>query len=284
MRRQTVRSLLVLVSLLAAAACGGGVYSEEAAGDPDGGGGGGTASPTLTPRAGETGEDPDDPDAGTPTPTATPPGDGNNGNGAYGMDLRGGDNFTCLLTSNGSVWCWGENCDGELGNGTWDDSSVPTAVLGLSSNVKAIRVGEDHTCALRKDGSVWCWGDGNEGQLGDGDWSDKNAPVQVANLAGVRDLWSGNDYACAVTSNGAAWCWGRNDEGKLGDGTNDDRAVPTAVLGLSSNAAMVRAWDDHTCAVKRDGKVLCWGDNGDGELGAGFESDDEETPVMVVGP
>jgi alpha-tubulin suppressor-like RCC1 family protein len=167
------------------------------------------------------------------------------GNGSYTSTNRPGDVtglpnniiaiatgffHACALTTSGDVLCWGENVDGELGDGTNAGSPTPVKVGGLAGAV-AIVVGGAHTCALTKAGGVKCWGDNSHGQLGDGTNAGHNAPVDVSGLAGgVSALAAGANHTCAWTSNGEMKCWGANANGELGDGTTTDRNTPVAVV------------------------------------------------------
>ena len=101
----------------------------------------------------------------------------------------------------------------------------------IRSNI--ISAGGYHTCALKSNGTVWCWGNNYYGQLGDGTYVDKNIPVQVLNLTNVIQISAGEDHTCALKSDGTVWCWGRNDEGQLGDGTNVSKNIPVQVRNFN---------------------------------------------------
>jgi alpha-tubulin suppressor-like RCC1 family protein len=185
--------------------------------------------------------------------------------------VAAGGNFTCALTAAGGVKCWGDNGDGELGNGTTDDALTPMPVSGLESGVVAIRSGAYHTCALTAGGGVLCWGDNRDGQIGDDTISNALTPMAVSGLSsGVTALAAGEYHTCALTTSDRVFCWGRNTEGQLGDGTTNNARTPVAVHGLGSNS--VSAMDGggyHTCAATAAGLVLCWGRNDEGQLGDG---------------
>ena len=197
-----------------------------------------------------------------------------------------GASHTCALKPDNTVVCWGYNGRGALGNGSLTSQSIPTAVPGLTG-VTAISSGGEHTCALKGDRTVVCWGSNASGQLGDNTTLNKNVPTLVTGLFGVVSISAGYDHTCAVT-NSAVFCWGLNDKGQLGDGTTVNKSAATLVSGLVTGApgsptlVGVSSGYRHTCATKSDGKVACWGQNADGELGDGTRVD-KLIPTPVVG-
>ncbi len=191
---------------------------------------------------------------------------------------------TCLKTADGNVQCWGWNKDGQLGDGTTDNSSSPVAVDGLSANVIAVSVGSSHTCALIN-GGVKCWGANEYGQLGDGSTKSSTIPIDVVQggdpLTNAASIDAGALHSCAV-SNGEALCWGYNEYGQLGDGTTITRTYAVNVVGLTSGMVGVSAGEDHTCGLDNAGGIKCWGRNNIGQLGNGSTSS-SLTPVDVDG-
>ena len=185
--------------------------------------------------------------------------------------VAAGGSHTCALTTGGGVMCWGANANGQLGDGTTTSRRLtPTAVSGLTSGITAIAAGGAHTCALAADGSVLCWGSNLLGQLGDGTTTDRTTPTPVSGLAsGVVSIAVRGPHTCALTAEGSVLCWGFNAEGQLGDGTSTDRLVPTVVPGLVSGTTAVTVGNRHTCALNAAGRVVCWGDDEEGQLGLG---------------
>lgn len=189
---------------------------------------------------------------------------------------------TCALLSSGGVRCWGNNSFGQLGNGTNTDSNLPVDVAGLGGSAIAIASGGYHTCALMTDRTVRCWGRNFNGQLGNGDFNDKNTPVTVTGLGSVASLAGGGLHTCAVTLAGGAKCWGFNNFLQLGDGTSNTRSQAGDVLGLTSGVSRIAAGRHHTCALTTAGAVKCWGDNDFGQLGDGTLID-RSVAVDVIG-
>jgi parallel beta-helix repeat protein len=195
----------------------------------------------------------------------------------------GAGGHTCALILGGAVQCWGYNNVGQLGNGSYDSSSIPVDVWGLSSGVIDIAVGEDHTCAILTDGSAQCWGFEAYGELGDGTPNAvRSIPVDVIGLQGSTVAISGgNNHTCAVLSGGGVQCWGWNYYGQLGDGSNNNSTAPVNVVGLSSGVAEIDAGYNYTCALLDSGGKKCWGINTYGELGDGT-GNNSNVPVDVL--
>lgn len=203
-----------------------------------------------------------------------------------------GGSFACVLTSSGSVQCWGDNNTSELGSGhQGGTSSDPVQVEGLTSGVTALASGSYSTCAIVTGGAVKCWGDDGAGELGDGVVLSSNpttgvyrsTPVQVTGLtSGVTAVSLGADSACAIVAGGGVQCWGYNTYGQLGDGTTTNSSVPVQVKGLTSGVVAISTGDNFACAVTATGKVLCWGDGRGGQLGNG-DTTGSLVPVEVSG-
>jgi len=197
--------------------------------------------------------------------------------------LAAGWAHNCAVTSSGGAKCWGYNDFGQLGDGTMNDSSSPVDVVGLTSGVKALAAGEEHTCALTSEGGVKCWGNNGAGELGDGTTNHSNLPVDVIGLSkGVTAVVTDWYHSCVLTSSGGVKCWGRNDFGQLGNGTTDDSSIPVDVIGLTEGVTALAAGQGITCAVTTVGGAKCWGYNSWGQLGDGTTTH-SSLPVEVSG-
>jgi alpha-tubulin suppressor-like RCC1 family protein len=184
------------------------------------------------------------------------------------------------LKSDGTVWTWGENSYGQLGDGTTTKHYTPSQVPGLA-NVIAVAAGDFHTVAVKGNGTVWTWGNNSNGQLGNNSTGTQWAPVQVTGLANVVAVAAGASHTVVVKNDGTAWAWGDNWDGQLGDGTTEQRLTPVQVAGLA-NVVAVAADVNHSVAVKGDGTVWAWGMNNFGQLGDGTTTN-RLTPVQVSG-
>ncbi|HCM52960.1 TPA: hypothetical protein DIS57_03315, partial [Candidatus Wolfebacteria bacterium] len=137
------------------------------------------------------------------------------------ISIAGGGYHSVALKSDGTVWAWGRNNYGELGEGSGISKSTPVQVSGLS-DVIAVSAGGDHALALKSDGTVWAWGYNANGQLGDGTTINKTTPIQIAGLSGVRTVLAGSLHSLVLKDDGTVWAWGDNYSGQLGDGTTTD--------------------------------------------------------------
>ncbi|UJR86133.1 RCC1 domain-containing protein [Sandaracinus amylolyticus] len=218
------------------------------------------------------------PDSGATDASAPPDDDAGATSGYASLGL--GYRHSCAITTDGTAQCWGSNAIGQAGlPETGSTVSTPADVQELGA-VVAIAGGEDHSCAVLEDGSVACWGENSDGQLGRGTTSvGSSVPATIASLTGVTAIALGASHSCALAA-GAVHCWGANEFGQLGDGTTTERAAPGAVPGISG-AIAIGAGDYHSCAVLAGGAVRCWGLNTDGQLGDGTTTNRPE-PVEAT--
>lgn len=182
------------------------------------------------------------------------------------VQVAAGTRHTLALAADGTVWAWGDNSSGDLGDGTTTTSALPVAVSGLGRT--AFIAAGSYSLAIEADGSAWAWGANGYGQLGDGTYVDRLAPVPLAGVPALAKASVAFLHSAAVAVDGTVWCWGANDKGQLGDGTTVGRQTPVATQGLSA-AVAVATGEAHTVALKADGTVWAWGDDGSGQLGNG---------------
>jgi len=175
-----------------------------------------------------------------------------------------GGRHTCLVSRGGGLRCAGDNRRGQLGGDRWDwYHRTPLPVEGLRFPVAAAAAGHEHSCAVTDAGTVFCWGEGSRGRLGDGggEGTPSWRPVPVVGLpADSEDLAVGRDHTCAALSTGAVYCWGANDHGQLGTGGGEtESAVAIPVTELPDAAVRLAAGYGFTCALLEGGAVHCWG-------------------------
>lgn len=194
-----------------------------------------------------------------------------------------GSNFSCALVGDGGVSCWGNGLGGQLGTGTPRLQPMPAPVSGLTDAV-TISAGESHACAVKANGTVVCWGDNVNGQLGTGDKMQRNTPTPVLALTDVSFVAAGSRSTCALKKSGAVYCWGANEVGQLGSGAENASPNPTPTPVSGIDAKKLWAGQDHACAVKKDGAVVCWGAGFYGQIGDGQPRADATKATPVPSP
>jgi alpha-tubulin suppressor-like RCC1 family protein len=202
--------------------------------------------------------------------------------------VAAGSTHSLALTDDGTVWAFGHNRSGQLGDGTKNDHLRPERLRGLH-DVRAIATGAGFSMALEADGSVWAWGNNQSGQLGDG-----HAPIDHANPAmvyglhagsGVIGIAAGDSFALVLKQDGTVLAWGNGTSGQLGDGRHSKASAPTPVIGLGRGSGVIdiAAGGAFSLALRSDGTVLAWGHNTNGQLGDATAPADHATPVKVFG-
>lgn len=197
--------------------------------------------------------------------------------------VSAGYRHTCAIAADGRLSCWGDNHTMELGTGTVDVDVTAPALVHPSDTWISVSAGPTFTCAVRSTGTLSCWGDNSRSQLGDGTTTSRAAPTVI----GVATTWTavsvGALHGCARQSDSTLWCWGTNLNGQVGDGTTATRTAPTQVAAVGTTAASVSSGAAHSCALRRDGGVTCWGAGGRGQLGNGSLAD-APSPVTLAAP
>lgn len=185
------------------------------------------------------------------------------------------------LLSNQQISCWGRNQYGITGQdpAVTTQSTTPVNIANSNQGVTGLAVGDYHACLLRN-GDVYCWGKGGNGQLGNGGTSDSHTLVGPV-LSGVESIAAGGDTTCAIKASGSLWCWGRDDWGQVGNGGSAALAITTPVqIGLGFNGGGVAVGYRHTCAYKTNGDTWCAGENTAGQLMQGTA--DSSTHVSLL--
>ena len=194
-----------------------------------------------------------------------------------------GGAFACALKSDQTVWCWGKNDQGQLGNGTTTDSATPKLVQNLPP-VTTLEAGSEHTCAVTSTKDLYCWGYNFSSQLGYKPGNDQGSkyssrPRRVT-LSGVLQVSAGGTHTCAVTS-GGAFCWGAGSWGQLGNGSTASKDTPTKVV-INTAVTSITAGSGVTCALSSAKDVWCWGFNANGSVGIGkADTADHFTPKPI---
>jgi alpha-tubulin suppressor-like RCC1 family protein len=182
--------------------------------------------------------------------------------------IAAGGFHTVALKIDGSLWAWGANGAGQVGDGTSGNSKVSPVRVGTDNDWVEVVAGYAHTVALKSGGSLWAWGYNFRGALGDGTTADKFSPVRVGTGNDWVQIAAGDYHTVALKSDGTFWAWGANFYGQLGDGTTVDKLSPVRI-GTDSNWAQIAAGQYHTVARKTDSTLWAWGDNTLGRLGDG---------------
>ncbi|WP_148572697.1 cutinase family protein [Nocardioides caldifontis] len=189
------------------------------------------------------------------------------GGGKY-RTVESGYFTTCGIRLNGALWCWGNNERGQLGNDAVKNRQRPVRVADGGATWQSVSVGAWHVCAVRSDGSAWCWGQSWQGELGVAGNVRKNVPFRIGAATDWRAVEASWQHTCGLRADGSAWCWGRNDRGQLGDGTTRDRTAPTRVQGAAV-FRRISLGDTQTCAIDDAQALWCWGFNRYGQLANG---------------
>ena len=186
---------------------------------------------------------------------------------------------TLAIKTDGTLWAWGRNDNGQLGIGNTIDKNVPTQV-GTDTDWKEMSVGYDHILILKNNNTLWAWGNGEYGSCGDTlpvDWA-RFVPTQIG-TATWKMVAAGFRTSFGIKPNGTLWAWGRNDLGQLGDGSTIDRRLPVQI-GTADNWDSISCGRQFTVALKTDGSLWAWGDNFYGQLGNGTTTS-ELVPTLI---
>lgn len=170
-----------------------------------------------------------------------------------------GGEHSCALKTDTSLWCWGHNSFGQLGNGISgkEPNNIPQ-IVDKNEHWISVKLGKEHSCAMRIDGQLFCWGANFKGQLNDSTVKTQNFPEEVLSGPSWRTAALGNLHTCALADDGTFRCWGDNENGQLGKGSPINRSTPASVPLAGEWRSVVAGWY-HTCAIKIDDSLWCWG-------------------------
>jgi alpha-tubulin suppressor-like RCC1 family protein len=194
------------------------------------------------------------------------------------VQIAAGRQHSLGIKSDGTLWAWGLNNFGQLGDGT-DTHRTSPVQIGTDNNWSQIAAGEYHSLAIQSDGTLWAWGSNSVGQFGDGTTIDRSSPIQIGTATNWSKIDAGDFHNLSILSDGTLWAWGRNDYGQLGDGTTTFKTSPVQI-GTATNWSQIAAGWIHSLAIQSDGTLWAWGYNGDGRLGDGTAID-RTSPVQI---
>lgn len=196
-------------------------------------------------------------------------------------DISAGDDHSCAIVR-GRIACWGANAYGQLGQSV--SSSKTPVWLGSATDWKQVQVGAGSSCALKNDNSLWCWGFNGNGQLGNGSTVSTEVPQRVPLSKTVASFSLKFSTVCVVFTDATASCWGSNFEGQVGLQDAADSPDKTSPQNVGQSGwRSISTGQGHTCGIRTDGSLYCWGRNTDGELGLGDGAPNQERMISRVG-
>jgi alpha-tubulin suppressor-like RCC1 family protein len=197
------------------------------------------------------------------------------------------DYATAAVKTDGTLWLWGKNDFGQLGDNTRTNRSSPVQTISAGTNWKQVSKGFRHAAAIKTDGTLWLWGDNGNGQLGDNTTTNRSSPVQtVAGGSNWAQVTVGNGHTAAIKTDGTLWLWGNNQYGNLGTNNTTNRSSPVQTISAGTNWKQVSSIaSNNTGAIKTDGTLWMWGANNE-YVGAGAIGDNTTTnrssPVQTI--
>jgi len=185
---------------------------------------------------------------------------------------------TVAVRTDGTLWAWGNNSFGQLGDGTLTQRHSPVRI-GTASNWVSVSTSRLHTVAIRADGTLWAWGSNLNAQLGDGTRRDSHSPLRIGTASDWASVSAGELHNVAIKTDGTLWAWGSNWEGQIGDGTRWIRDIPVRI-GTDNDWVSAYAGLAHNVAVRTDGTLWAWGFNSSGQIGDGTTTN-RHSPVQI---
>jgi alpha-tubulin suppressor-like RCC1 family protein len=202
--------------------------------------------------------------------------------GTSWLTISAGAFHTTVIKTDGSLWLWGCGANGRLGTNTTINQSSPVQTVSGGTNWRSVSTGDEHTTAIKTDGSLWLWGLNTEGQLGNNDINNQSSPVQtISGGNNWRSVSAGNVHTAAIKTDGSLWLWGCGGSGQLGNNATGNQSSPVQTISGGNNWRSVSAGFNHTAAIKTDGSLWLWGSGGGGRLGNGANIN-QSSPVQTV--
>ncbi|MCL2608853.1 MAG: hypothetical protein FWD94_02990, partial [Treponema sp.] len=193
--------------------------------------------------------------------------------------VSAGANHSLAVRSDGSLWSWGGNENGQLGNGSTGTNNAKPERVGTDTDWKRVSAGGGFSLAIRQDGSLWAWGNRANGRLGTGSAvGTQPVPERVGSDGDWYSVSAGSDHVLAVKNDGSLWTWGGNGSGQLGNGSTGDVSAPRAIQGTWKEAS---AGDGFSLAIRQDGGLWAWGNGENGRLGTGASGGTQPVPERV---
>ena len=201
--------------------------------------------------------------------------------GTNWKQVSAGTEHTAAIKTDGTLWSWGDGGRGRLGDATLTNVSTPVTTFAGGTNWKQVSAGTEHTAAIKTDGTLWSWGAGNRGQLGNAQVTDRSTPVTTfAGGTNWKQVSAGSLHTAAIKTDGTLWSWGDGTDGRLGNNSETNVSTPVTTFAGGTNWKQVAGGFAHTAAVKTDGTLWSWGDRGSGQLGTN-DVTDRSTPVTT---
>jgi alpha-tubulin suppressor-like RCC1 family protein len=201
--------------------------------------------------------------------------------GSNWKEISSSQYFTAAIKTDGTLWCWGDNTNGNLGDNTSAKKSSPNQTIAYGTNWKEVSCADSSTAAIKTDGTLWCWGY-NGGQLGDNTVTNRSSPVQTCTFGtNWKQVGCGTSHVTAIKTDGTLWCWGRGGYGQLGDNTDIVKSSPVQTITFGTNWKQVSCGVGSTAAIKTDGTLWCWGRGDYGQLGNNT-SVNRSSPVQTI--
>ena len=196
------------------------------------------------------------------------------------------DATTQAIKTDGTLWGWGFNVAGEIGDGTSVRKSSPVQTVSGGTNWKQVAGGNSFVGAIKTDGTLWMWGDNGVGELGTNDTTSRSSPIQTVSAGNNwKQVSCGENHTAAIKTDGTLWLWGRNSEGQLGTNDINGRSSPIQTVSGGTNWKQVSCGEEYTAAIKTDGTLWLWGQNGfggqTGKLGTN-DTINRSSPIQTV--